>query len=288
MTFAWNGTMRRAGLTLWLAIVAPQYAGAQTASLTETFGPQFAALFDDPVVAQNEWQEHGGALLAEMEGRGLYLPALDSFASEALARIEEVRQAHPDASIEALSFAALDGMFPQTERSADRSVSIVVRPSDGAPRDFYPFGPSAPLAEAGADTLSERDISFGQIEISGVPVYQLPRLVNGTTRNADNVRYSNIEAQAIAHNGPLILDLRGNTGGLVDRIQQLSAAMGVSSTDLFRIAAVQSEDEQVFPALAPSNRFGQPLLVIVDDQTNSGALIVAHLLSEQDNVTLAG
>src|SRR5262245_32557221 len=80
-------------------------------SLAAAFEPAFVAELPDAAAAQAAWRDCGGALLYTVEG--LVYPAVppEMFSAVGMARLRVFRAARPDASLEDLSYAALDGLF---------------------------------------------------------------------------------------------------------------------------------------------------------------------------------
>lgn len=86
----------------------------------------------------------------------------------------------------------------------------------------------------------------------------------------------------------LVLDLRGNPGGLVDELRDVSSAVLPQSspflqmtTRIGRTAVLETPDPPILPSTIP-------MVALVDEETGSAAELLAAALQEQSRATIAG
>lgn len=91
----------------------------------------------------------------------------------------------------------------------------------------------------------------------------------------------NLEAEA------MILDLRGNSGGLLDQAVQ-TANMFVDGGIIFSSKGRKGEDDQFFMAEEGDRLNGKPIVVLVDGQTASSAEALSGSLQEQGRAQIVG
>lgn len=85
----------------------------------------------------------------------------------------------------------------------------------------------------------------------------------------------------------LLLDLRGNRGGVVDTAVTL-ASLFLKPDVLVLTQHGRAVPEKSFRTSARPARFGLPLIVLVDDYTASAAEVLAAALQEHDRALIAG
>ncbi|MCD5396161.1 MAG: S41 family peptidase [Candidatus Pacebacteria bacterium] len=86
----------------------------------------------------------------------------------------------------------------------------------------------------------------------------------------------------------IILDLRNNPGGLLDKVQEI-AGWFLEQNKIIAIARYANGEEDIYKAKGPSTLLNYPLVILVNKGTASGAEIFAAALREQrDDVKLIG
>ncbi|MGQ9908985.1 MAG: S41 family peptidase [Candidatus Flexifilum sp.] len=105
-----------------------------------------------------------------------------------------------------------------------------------------------------------------------------------TSRTPDETRTALAELQALGA-GALVLDLRGNTGGLL----QESIVVADEFIDSGVLVVERDTDEEnIYEAASGGAGVGLPLVVLVNQRTASGAEIVAGALQDNQRALLIG
>jgi carboxyl-terminal processing protease len=186
-------------------------------------------------------------------------------------------------------------------RPFDRVVAVNGNTIDGLKMDEVsamirgPAGTRCVLtvARPGADHPVEIVITRRPITLPGVVskmldggigylrIYEfLPRTGNDFRDAIFSLRRSRMQA--------LILDLRGNPGGLVDELRDIASALLPPSSAFLRMqtrAGRQIVMETTTPPILPSSL---PVVVLVDEETGSAAELLAAALKEQSRAVIAG
>jgi hypothetical protein len=266
--------------------------------IAAAFEPAFVAEFGDASAARTAWRTCGAPLLDAVEG-DVYPPVpADVFNARAVARIRAYRAAWPDATPESLSHAALDGLLAPEEIGDAATIAII----SGGPTVGELMGESSTLAGFAAVTeltpLLEQGVigawppldgpGIVQGSVAGVPSIALPTDLNPVELDPAGPRSPAAEiAAATPASGPLVLDLRGNQGGEINSLLEVAGVFAPADAVLFRVQAA-GVDNDVQPMAAHPRQGTGPLLVVVDEETQSGALLLAAALADAGVARVAG
>lgn len=247
----------------------PDYAGM--------FADRFAAEFDGSRSTRETWLKYGGRAVREIQEK-VYPPvSYEDFSDRAVARIRVALAIDPGASPERLSFVALEA-FRDPEWLIRRDRNIIFRI----------------VSEEGRATAQEKATQDHLIYQEagetgfGVAALKVPVLDESLTRH----RLEPALLDALnAHEGPILLDLRGNSGGFLRAVPRLASFFLPSWTLVF----TNVTREQTFPYRTKQPPQGRnpetplgPVLVLVDEDTNGGAIAVAAALQDHGAGRIAG
>lgn len=146
-----------------------------------------------------------------------------------------------------------------------------------------------------ADSIIDIEITRGIIRTNPVPYYgMLPggvgyiSLTEFNERSADGVRKALTDLKKDPTLQGLVLDLRGNGGGLIDQAVQITGMFVPKGTAVvetkYRDAAQNKVYKTTQQPIAPS----LPLVVLVDGGTASAAEIVSGALQDLDRAVILG
>jgi hypothetical protein len=253
----------------------PRTAEAPQPALAAGFEPIFAAEFADREAARAAWRDHGGFLLERVEP-SLYprVPA-ETFNARALDRVRAMRAARPNASLEDLSYAALDGLYSRAWLSESFVTSVDVSRVGAVGRDAIPLtdqefatlvsSPPRPeldrSALAGTDVLALRSLQRGDVEL--------------------------VERLLAARSGPLVLDLRGAGGFRFDEIARLVSLFAPRDGLLFTVVSADQE-LNAYAASADQAADDGPVLAVISVGTGPDALMLAVALADAGRGRIAG
>jgi hypothetical protein len=256
-------------------------------SLAAAMEPAFVAELGDSE-ALAAWRDCGGALLYRRE-RITYPTVLpETFVERGVDRMRAFRAARPDASLELLSYAALDGLY-QPEHVSERSLAAVQRTRDlSGQLSFTNEYAVEPIRFDGEYTEAEAraeadEPGFTTGVLAGVPSVALAHL---------DFRFSVRDFRAATDaRGPLILDLRGADGARIDVVVELASSFLPKDALLFRIEGVGGEGEDHLTVRrrgAPSADAARPMLIVVDGETTLAPLMAAAALVDAGRARIAG
>ena len=149
-----------------------------------------------------------------------------------------------------------------------------------------------PYAE---DSLLSFDITRGSIKVNPVPYYGvLPdsvgyiRLTTFNEKTASQVR----DAVASILRAPglrgIVLDLRGNGGGLLESAVQVVSNFVDKGTEVVRTRGRDAHAEKVYKTTQSPQARNTPLVVLTDGGTASSSEIVAGSLQDLDRAAIVG
>jgi carboxyl-terminal processing protease len=175
---------------------------------------------------------------------------------------------------------AIDGE-PVTDRTTVRDVEALLRGE---------VGTTVTLTVSCSDVASYIAVGREQIEKPSV-IWRMERAglgyvaVDGFTKRTDMEMGAALQALTQAQAQGLVLDLRGNSGGLVDS----AVAVAGRFLQLGDVVLYQRgrAEEQSFRAQR-GERVSLPMVVLVDGETASAAEIVAGALQDYDRALLVG
>lgn len=231
--------------------------------LSDAFEPLFVAEFKDDSAARDAWRKRGRDILDTVGLTIFPLPDIEVFKANALAALRAKRVAEPNASLDDLIDAALEGSG-ETKHTGITIINVAPPAADARPRD--------------PDLSREPSLT----RVGGVNVLRLPTF---TELTSDNV------ATALANaKGRLVIDLRANQGG------ELRYIIDTASHFLRRPKRVVTlrtrTDVEPHLAHAPNralkNADDFDIVTLIDAETNSGALIFATALADNGRAKIAG
>lgn len=256
----------------------------------------YALLFEDHVTAREQFLDFAGRVLLSRHSE-LYSPIHpETFKQDALDRVADMRQNYPDISAGLLSFVIFDPLlFQPTDPEVEKSALLIL------PADTYDVLPLT-LEQYATNKLENRDaqdeetsrtfasISRLKIADQNVLLITLPRLDLNTWSHSDDPTTDDLRNAIFKHDGAVILDLRGNEGGLLDNVADISGYFVSENTPLFRLES--RSGPQIFTAdhgyFAPEFREKSNVIVLIDSETNSGAIMIAKILHEQGVARIYG
>ena len=251
---------------------SPDYAGI--------FADRFAAEFDSPESAKEAWLEYGGQAVRKVQERVYPTVSYEDFSSRAIARIREFQANYPDSSVEALSFVALDGFHNPLWMARQERTAVfhyVEAISDGDACGTWSVSivakarPCPPYAHHEGTNYKEPDETG-----LGIAVLSIPLL--GQSLYHSEMPHDLAE-QLQMHDGPIILDLRGNRGGLLTTIPRVADFFLHEKTLVFANKTHERTIRYSTQATQRSEPIG-PVLVLIDKNTNSGAIAIAAALQD--------
>lgn len=214
----------------------------------------FVAEFKDTEAARAAWRRDGSAVLERVVEFLFPTPPPEEFAAEAIAAVRSKRAAEPSASLETLVAAALN---PR----GDGIVLVRLDPNDAST----------------AAKKTPPDVSLRKLK--GASVLKIPVLVDKTPAQV---------RQALAEIPPrLIVDLRGNQGGLFDTIAGAAEPFLQPSAVVVSVVSHDGTDDYITSA-GEGTRPKVALIVLVDENTNAGALALAAALVDHAKAKLVG
>lgn len=149
-----------------------------------------------------------------------------------------------------------------------------------------------PYAE---DSLLSFDITRGVIKVNPVPYYGvLPdstgyiRVVTFSEKTAGQVRDAVAEIMRAPGLRGLVLDLRGNGGGLLESAVQVVSNFVDKGTEVVRTRGRDARSEKVYKTTQNPQARTLPLVVLTDGGTASSSEIVAGSLQDLDRAVVMG
>lgn len=201
-----------------------------------------------------------------------------------------IREVFPDSPAAAAGLQPLDRIVAvngrsTTGRSSDEvsgsirgqaGTSVIVRierPSSGAPLEFSVV--RKPIRIPG---LTSQMLTGG---IGYVKIYEFVPGVGKGLRNAIfTLRRNGLQA--------LVVDLRGNPGGLVDELRDVSTALLPQSSPILQMTSKNGKTllvETMEPPILPAS---VPIVALVDEGSASASELLAAALQEQTRAVVAG
>ena len=129
--------------------------------------------------------------------------------------------------------------------------------------------------------LASRMLDSGPEGIGYIKIYEFVPGVSGALRNSIlALRRSGLRA--------LVLDLRGNPGGLVDELRDISAALLPQNSPILRMTSRNGRTvlmETLEPPILPTS---VPMVALVDEGSASASELLAAALQERGRALIAG
>ncbi len=168
----------------------------------------------------------------------------------------------------------------------DDGVSTTIRGADGTPvvLTVMRAGQAASVdirimrAPIRVPRVSSRLLDGG---IGYVRIYEFVPGTGGAFRNAIfGLRRQGMRA--------MVLDLRGNPGGLVDELRDVSAAMLPQRSPIVKMRTRSGREEMLDTSDPPIVPADTPIAVLVDEDTGSAAELLSAALQEQSRAVIVG
>jgi hypothetical protein len=253
-------------------------ASPEAPALSAAFESLFVAEFADRAAARAAWRDFGAPLLDQVEP-SVYPPlSTDTFNARALARVRTMRSSRPDASLEDLSYAALDGLFPPERLSEDFLTAVTAWSVEETPTDD-----NIPLTTE-AEEIDTILVGFPEPELKPAGLAGTDVLVLRAPGSRDAVT---VRRMLAGRSGPLVLDLRGAGGGQLVGAMDVASLLARHGGLLFSVASAGQELRAYAAAPDPAPDDG-PLLVVIDERTNGVARWLAAALADAGRAKIAG
>lgn len=147
----------------------------------------------------------------------------------------------------------------------------------------------------GADSIKTFTITREKIQVSPVPYHGVTRgnigYINVTTFNehtGDEVRQALLELRQNPAVKYVVLDLRGNGGGLLDEAVKVVGMFTPKGTEVLQTRGRSIENFKVYKTSADPIDLQVPLAVLVDGGTASASEITAGALQDLDRAVVIG
>jgi hypothetical protein len=232
------------------AIATKQFAS----DLAEHVERLFVAEFKDPDAARAAWRREGNPVLRQVAEHLFPTPAPEEFAAEAIAAVRAKRAAEPSVPLETLVATALN----------PRGDGVAVVRLD-------------PNERAASRTKTQPDVTMRPLKDTAV--LKIPILAEKTPRQ--------VQAALATMPARLIVDLRGNRGGLFDTIARTAEAFLQPSAVVVSVASHDGTEDYITSGSGGERR-RVALIVLIDEDTNAGALALAAALVDHAKAKLAG
>lgn len=147
----------------------------------------------------------------------------------------------------------------------------------------------------GADSVLTFDLVRRNIEVDPLPYYGVDsagvgyiRLTTFNNKSAGAVRDA---VNAMKRDGRLrgiVLDLRGNGGGLLESAVQIVGLFVPKGTEVVRTRGAEASSEKIYKTTRKPIDTETPLAVMIDESTASSSEIVAGALQDLDRAVIVG
>jgi hypothetical protein len=246
-----------------ITYVPPRSSGDVATNLNAALEPAFIAEFSDTAAARKAWQEHGQKVLDRI-GETIYpVPDTAVFKDRAIAALRAKKAATPNAPMHDLIDAAFDG----TGDRPGAGINIIRIPNPPAgeqPKADHP--------------IKEKVTTLRQV--GGVNVLRIP------TFHADTADEATKALQGQDLRGKLIVDLRGNDGGLFDQIVHTAGVL-IGGGKL--VATVREvNDTMPYKTIRTAEDPALDIVALVDRETDSGAFVLVATLVDNVKARVAG
>lgn len=145
------------------------------------------------------------------------------------------------------------------------------------------------------DSILTFDLTRAKIDINPVPYYGVTHdnvgyiaLTTFNEQSADAVRDALVALKADSRVKSIVLDLRGNGGGLMESAVKIVGLFVPKGTEVLRTRGRGQLNEQVYKTTRQPVDTEIPLAVLVDDGSASAAEIVTGALQDLDRAVIVG
>ncbi|CTQ55620.1 carboxy-terminal protease [Roseibium album] len=266
-----------------LLVLSVSCAFAKDEKVNEPLAPRFAAVFasefSEPSAAKAAWDAFGGSVLAKIQD-DVYPPVeFELFRDRALEHIRRARKSRSNLSPELLSFVALNGLARKSGRSV--AVKIVRDKTTSAPQHFILGSIASENISASKEKMIQEASYHDAAFEFPVPILEIPVLKR-------DVVSSSLHNALASHSGPIIVDLRGNEGGLLAEVPVL-AALFLTPNKTVLVMETKNGVKQKLRTDADTHPIDTVrILLLIDEETNAGALALAAALHEIAGAKIAG
>lgn len=147
----------------------------------------------------------------------------------------------------------------------------------------------------GRDSVFTFDIMRHNINVNHLPYYGVDsagigylRLTTFNEKSARSVREALEDMRRDGHLRGLIVDLRGNGGGLLESAVQIASLFVPKGTEIVRTRGFGRNSERVYKTTSQPVDTRLPLVIMTDEGTASASEILAGSLQDHDRAVIVG
>ena len=229
-------------------------AGQFGTDLADRIEPLFVAEFKDAEAARAVWRRDGRAALSKVAQYVFPTPEPEAFATDAIAAVRARRAAEPSASIEALVAVALN---PNGD-----GVVLGRLGNDGAKGQPAKAPPDVALRKV------------GDVAVLTIPVFAKKTITQ-------------VGEALVQMPQRLVVDLRGNSGGDLETVARVAGPFLQPTAVVVSEVSRSGTSDYITPGPDGARRKAQ-FVVLIDEETNSGALALAAALVDHTKAKIAG
>lgn len=145
------------------------------------------------------------------------------------------------------------------------------------------------------DSILDFEITRGTIRINPLPYYGYLRdgvgyirLTTFNEKSAKEVKNALTDLKKNPEFRSLVLDLRGNGGGLLESAVQIVGHFVPKGTEVLRTKGRDASEEKIYKTTQSPIDTGLPVVVLIDEGTASSAEIVSGALQDLDRAVIIG
>lgn len=199
---------------------------------------------------------------------------------------------HKDvAELRAAALAAIESADPNgaSASSLNRAAVEAVLNSIGHGAHWYDAQAQAQMAAALPARRNAQPTPAVQ-QLDGANLISLPSFTTTMKPVADSCAWvaDLLAALPIQAAVPLILDLRGNGGGLLTDVECVASHFVASDVPLYTIVARVGESSTLKSRSRSPAHLLEPMAVLIDQRTNSGGLLLAAVLQDLRHALVVG
>lgn len=152
-----------------------------------------------------------------------------------------------------------------------------------------------PYPAPGTDSVLTFNITRGTINIPSVPFYGVTRgdigvinIASFSDKTPDDFREALMALKADPRVKSLMIDLRGNGGGVVESAVSIVGMFTPKGTEVLRTKGKGLLNERIFKTTAKPVDTEIPIVVLIDGSTASASEILAGALQDMDRAVIVG
>lgn len=145
------------------------------------------------------------------------------------------------------------------------------------------------------DSLLTFNIIRADIKVNPLPYYGIDadgigylRLTTFNESSARDVREAMLAMLADAKLKGIVIDLRGNGGGLLESAVQIASNFVPKGTEIVRTRGRDSRDERIYKTVSQPLDTKLPLAILIDNTTASASEILAGSMQDLDRAVIIG